>query len=283
MVILHARQMLIYIPTESHPRYNFVGRIVGPRGTTLKSMEERSGCKIQIRGKGSVRTKGASSQQQQQRKEMDSELHNSSSTKQQQQQQQEEQKYRKYMLDKPLHVNVQVEEENVTEGESRMRLDRCRRMIEPLLVVPAEGSHDQIKRRQMLELTLIQRSEEEQKRSQWRTHDRESKKRKYADGYDPQSTHPNVDTEKGEWQDDEAVKRHDMFRIQQQQQHLLHAQPFLPSVPMMNPSPMNDMHHLPDIPFPFDACWTGTPPHDDQGSSHWHYSGSGTQGMEPNS
>ncbi len=45
----------LYIPIRDHPGYNFIGLIIGPRGNTQKRMERESGCKIAIRGKGSVK------------------------------------------------------------------------------------------------------------------------------------------------------------------------------------------------------------------------------------
>eukprot|EP01116_Phalansterium_solitarium_P018852 TRINITY_DN5118_c0_g1_i1.p1 TRINITY_DN5118_c0_g1~~TRINITY_DN5118_c0_g1_i1.p1 ORF type:complete len:448 (+),score=148.91 TRINITY_DN5118_c0_g1_i1:145-1488(+) len=45
----------IYIPQEKYPEYNFIGLIIGPRGNTQKRMERDTGCKIVIRGKGSVK------------------------------------------------------------------------------------------------------------------------------------------------------------------------------------------------------------------------------------
>lgn len=47
----------VYVPVESHPEYNFVGRILGPRGMTAKQLELETGCKIKIRGRGSMRDK----------------------------------------------------------------------------------------------------------------------------------------------------------------------------------------------------------------------------------
>lgn len=38
-------------------QFNFVGRILGPRGLTAKELEKQTGCKIMIRGKGSMRDK----------------------------------------------------------------------------------------------------------------------------------------------------------------------------------------------------------------------------------
>ncbi|GMG39871.1 unnamed protein product [Ambrosiozyma monospora] len=44
-----------YLPTDEHPEINFIGMLIGPRGNTLKSMQEESGARIAIRGKGSVK------------------------------------------------------------------------------------------------------------------------------------------------------------------------------------------------------------------------------------
>jgi hypothetical protein len=38
-------------------QFNFVGRILGPRGLTTKQLETETGAKIMVRGKGSMRDK----------------------------------------------------------------------------------------------------------------------------------------------------------------------------------------------------------------------------------
>ena len=38
-------------------QFNFVGRILGPRGLTAKQLEQETGCKVMVRGKGSMRDK----------------------------------------------------------------------------------------------------------------------------------------------------------------------------------------------------------------------------------
>ncbi len=48
-------QLRIAIPFKEYPDYNFIGLIIGPRGLTQKQMEKDTGCKIAIRGKGSVK------------------------------------------------------------------------------------------------------------------------------------------------------------------------------------------------------------------------------------
>ncbi|KAJ3045534.1 hypothetical protein HDV00_009191 [Rhizophlyctis rosea] len=45
----------LYIPVKDYPEINFIGQLIGPRGTTLKRIESESGAKISIRGKGSVK------------------------------------------------------------------------------------------------------------------------------------------------------------------------------------------------------------------------------------
>ncbi|GCE97602.1 Mud Synthetic-Lethal 5p [Zygosaccharomyces mellis] len=44
-----------YIPVDDYPTINFVGLLLGPRGNTLRKLQENSGCKIAIRGRGSVK------------------------------------------------------------------------------------------------------------------------------------------------------------------------------------------------------------------------------------
>ena len=44
-----------YIPVDQYPGVNFVGLLLGPRGNTLRKLQEDSKCKIAIRGRGSVK------------------------------------------------------------------------------------------------------------------------------------------------------------------------------------------------------------------------------------
>ncbi|KAJ1651924.1 hypothetical protein IWQ61_007623 [Dispira simplex] len=44
-----------FIPAKDYPEINFIGQLIGPRGNTLKKMEEYSAAKISIRGKGSIK------------------------------------------------------------------------------------------------------------------------------------------------------------------------------------------------------------------------------------
>ena len=45
----------IYIPSKQYPDVNFLGLLIGPRGATQKKLQEQTGAKIIIRGKGAQR------------------------------------------------------------------------------------------------------------------------------------------------------------------------------------------------------------------------------------
>lgn len=45
----------VFVPVADFPHYNFIGLILGPRGNTQRRLEGETGCKISIRGKGSVK------------------------------------------------------------------------------------------------------------------------------------------------------------------------------------------------------------------------------------
>ncbi|KAI3876302.1 hypothetical protein MKW92_005726 [Papaver armeniacum] len=43
---------------SSFPNFNFVGRLLGPRGNSLKWVEASTGCRVYISGKGSIKIQG---------------------------------------------------------------------------------------------------------------------------------------------------------------------------------------------------------------------------------
>ncbi|KRT83279.1 K Homology domain containing protein [Oryctes borbonicus] len=45
----------VLVPTKEHPRYNFIGKILGQKGNTLKQLQEETMCYISICGRGSIR------------------------------------------------------------------------------------------------------------------------------------------------------------------------------------------------------------------------------------
>ncbi|KAJ8542790.1 hypothetical protein K7X08_005313 [Anisodus acutangulus] len=49
------RTIRIDIPVDQYPSYNFVGRLLGPRGNSLKRVEATAECRVLIRGRGSIK------------------------------------------------------------------------------------------------------------------------------------------------------------------------------------------------------------------------------------
>ena len=47
--------MCLDIPIDNYPNFNFVGRLLGPRGNSLKRVEATTDCRVYIRGRGSVK------------------------------------------------------------------------------------------------------------------------------------------------------------------------------------------------------------------------------------
>jgi hypothetical protein len=45
----------IELPVDENPRFNFVGKIIGPKGTTMKAIQNVSKTRIMVLGKGSTR------------------------------------------------------------------------------------------------------------------------------------------------------------------------------------------------------------------------------------
>ncbi|VDM56713.1 unnamed protein product [Angiostrongylus costaricensis] len=115
----------IYVPKREYPDYNFVGRILGPRGMTAKQLEQETGCKIMVRGKGSMRDK---------RKE-----------------EANRGKPNWEHLDDELHVLLQCED---TENRARIKLRSAMDHVKKLLVPAPEGT-DELKRKQLMELAII--------------------------------------------------------------------------------------------------------------------------------
>nr|XP_061798829.1 KH domain-containing, RNA-binding, signal transduction-associated protein 1-like [Nerophis lumbriciformis] len=53
----HKLKERLLIPSKQYPRVNFVGKILGPQGSTIKRLQEETGAKISVLGKGSMRDK----------------------------------------------------------------------------------------------------------------------------------------------------------------------------------------------------------------------------------
>ncbi|KAA8527121.1 hypothetical protein F0562_008650 [Nyssa sinensis] len=49
------RTIRMDIPVDQYPNFNFVGRLLGPRGNSLKRVEASTECRVLIRGRGSIK------------------------------------------------------------------------------------------------------------------------------------------------------------------------------------------------------------------------------------
>ncbi|GMP48836.1 hypothetical protein CsSME_00016053 [Camellia sinensis var. sinensis] len=119
------RILRLEIPVDSYPNFNFVGRLLGPRGNSLKRVEASTGCRVFIRGKGSI-------------KDPDKEeiLRGRPGYEH---------------LNDPLHILVEAElPANIVD----VRLRQAREIIEELLK-PVDESQDIYKRQQLRELAML--------------------------------------------------------------------------------------------------------------------------------
>ncbi|KAL3882216.1 hypothetical protein ACJMK2_028581 [Sinanodonta woodiana] len=115
----------LFVPVKEHPEFNFVGRILGPRGMTAKELEQFTGCKIMVRGKGSMRDK----QKEEQNRGKPNWEH----------------------LNEELHVLITVED---TGNRGEIKLSKAVEEVKKLLV-PAPDGEDDLKKRQLMELAII--------------------------------------------------------------------------------------------------------------------------------
>ncbi|KAJ3608057.1 hypothetical protein NHX12_025107 [Muraenolepis orangiensis] len=118
-------QEKLYVPVKEYPDFNFVGRILGPRGLTAKQLEAETGCKIMVRGKGSMRDK--------KKEEMNRGKPNWEH------------------LSEDLHVLITVED---THNRAQIKLQRATAEVKKLLVPAAEGE-DSLKKMQLMELAIL--------------------------------------------------------------------------------------------------------------------------------
>merc|ERR1711981_342954 len=120
--IIHTEK--VYVPVKEHPEFNFVGRILGPRGLTAKQLEQETGCKVMVRGKGSMRDK----KKEEQNRGKPNWEH----------------------LNDELHVLITVED---SENRAKLKLERAVDEVKKLLTV-SEGE-DELKKRQLMGLAII--------------------------------------------------------------------------------------------------------------------------------
>ncbi|XP_072247237.1 KH domain-containing, RNA-binding, signal transduction-associated protein 2 [Leuresthes tenuis] len=120
----------VLIPVQQYPKFNFVGKLLGPRGNSMKRLQEETGAKMSILGKGSMRDKGK-----------EEELRKSG-----------EAKYAH--LSNDLHVLIEV---FAPPGEAYSRMSHALEEIKKFLV---PDYNDEIRQEQLRELSLLNGSDE---------------------------------------------------------------------------------------------------------------------------
>lgn len=118
-------QEKLFVPTKEFPDFNFVGRILGPRGLTAKQLEAETGCKIMVRGRGSMRDR----KKEEQNRGKPNWEH----------------------LNEDLHVLITVED---AQNRAEIKLKRAVEEVNKLLVPAAEGE-DSLKKMQLMELAIL--------------------------------------------------------------------------------------------------------------------------------
>ncbi|ESN99215.1 hypothetical protein HELRODRAFT_67109 [Helobdella robusta] len=113
------------VPVRDHPDFNFVGRLLGPRGLTIKQLELDTGCRILIRGQGSMRDKHKEEQMKG--------------------------KAKWEHLNEDLHVLVTAED---AKNRAAVRLRKAVDEVKKLLM-PIPESEDELKKRQLTELAVL--------------------------------------------------------------------------------------------------------------------------------
>ncbi|EDW56804.1 GM15930 [Drosophila sechellia] len=52
----------VFLPVNQYPKFNFAGKILGPKGNSLRRLQEESQCKIAIKGRSSIRDRNKEEQ-----------------------------------------------------------------------------------------------------------------------------------------------------------------------------------------------------------------------------
>ncbi|XP_020873642.1 KH domain-containing protein At4g26480 [Arabidopsis lyrata subsp. lyrata] len=119
------RTIRVDIPVDKYPNYNFVGRLLGPRGNSLKRVEASTDCRVLIRGRGSIKDP---IKEEMMRGKPGYEH-----------------------LNEPLHILVEAE---LPIEIVDARLMQAREILDDLLT-PVEETHDLYKKQQLRELALL--------------------------------------------------------------------------------------------------------------------------------
>eukprot|EP01018_Ginkgo_biloba_P025769 Gb_06124 [translate_table: standard] len=119
------KTMRVEVPVDKYPNFNFVGRLLGPRGNSLKRVEATTECRVLIRGRGSIKDPA--------REEM---LRDKPGYEH---------------LNEPLHILVEAE---LPASIIDARLMQTQEILEDLLK-PMDESQDFFKKQQLRELAIL--------------------------------------------------------------------------------------------------------------------------------
>ncbi|KAG9143937.1 hypothetical protein Leryth_016131 [Lithospermum erythrorhizon] len=123
--LIARKTIRVDVPVEQYPNFNFVGRLLGPRGNSLKRVEAITECRVLIRGRGSIKDP---IKEEMMRGKPGYEH-----------------------LNEPLHVLVEAEFPVETIDA---RLVQAREILEDLLK-PVDESQDLYKKKQLRELAML--------------------------------------------------------------------------------------------------------------------------------
>lgn len=115
----------VFAPVKEYPKFNFVGRVIGPRGMTLREVESATGCKLLVRGKGSMKDKKL----EEDKRGQPNYEH----------------------LEEDLHVLISVED---TEDRGKLRLAKAVEKVKDLLQ-PVDEGEDELKKKQLKDLAMM--------------------------------------------------------------------------------------------------------------------------------
>ncbi|XP_044473750.1 KH domain-containing protein At5g56140-like isoform X1 [Mangifera indica] len=121
------RTIRVDIPVDQFPNYNFVGRLLGPRGNSLKRVEASTESRVLIRGRGSIKDPARVREEMMRGKPGYEHLN------------------------EPLHILVEAE---LPVEIVDTRLMQAREILEDLLK-PVDESHDFYKKQQLRELAML--------------------------------------------------------------------------------------------------------------------------------
>ncbi|EGT48605.1 hypothetical protein CAEBREN_02761 [Caenorhabditis brenneri] len=135
----------LMVPVKKFPKYNFVGRILGPRGMTVKQLEKETGCKIFVRGRASNSVSNPASKVNRLAPKISNNNPNHPSRP-------SLSNISKCSLtEDPLHVYIECYD---LPESGAQKMANAVAIIKDLLSPPADGK-DELKRQQLVDISLI--------------------------------------------------------------------------------------------------------------------------------